>query len=236
VPAELLPAKPGELPKLYPDKYLHLPAVEFVAAPANWERLWLKRLIDVVGSIILMVVLSPLMLAIAAAVKVAEPSLPVLYPWRVVGWHGRRFTGYKFRTMVENADELKPTLQSQNEMVGPTFKMQDDPRVTRLGRFLRKYSLDELPQFWSVLKGDMSLVGPRPAFLSEVERYQFWHKRRLSVRPGITCLWQVRGRQRIYQFDDWVRMDLEYIDRWSLGLDLAILLRTIPQVFRGTGV
>jgi len=126
-------------------------------------------------------------------------------------------------------------LLGRNEMMGPVFKIKNDPRMTRLGRFLRKYSLNELPQLWSVLKGDMSLVGPRPAFRHELDRYEMWHKRKLCVRPGITCLWQIRGRNEISNFDDWVRLDLEYIDKWSLWLDFRILARTVWAVVAGTG-
>jgi lipopolysaccharide/colanic/teichoic acid biosynthesis glycosyltransferase len=137
--------------------------------------------------------------------------------------------------MEGDADEKRSELQSQNEMQGPVFKIARDPRVTRLGRVLRKYSLNELPQFWSVLKGDMSLVGPRPAFRHELDRYELWHKRKLCVKPGITCLWQIGGRNRINDFDEWVRLDLEYIDSWSLGLDFRILARTVWVVLAGTG-
>lgn len=131
---------------------------------------------------------------------------------------------------------MRETLTPHNEMEGPVFKMRQDPRVTTFGRFLRKYSVDELPQLWSVIKGDMSLVGPRPAFASEWERYEPWQRRRLTVMPGITCLWQINGRNAIRAFDDWVHLDLEYIDHWSLGLDVLILAKTIGTVFRGTGI
>src|SRR5207237_5003376 len=141
--------------------------------------------------------LAPLFAIVAVAIKLTTPGLSVFYPWRVVGLKGRPFTGYKFTTMVADADDRKNALMHRNEMTGPVFKIKDDPRVTPLGRFLRKYSLNELPQLWSVLKGDMSLVGPRPAFPHELEGYGFWHKRKLSIRPGITCLWQVRGRNGI---------------------------------------
>jgi lipopolysaccharide/colanic/teichoic acid biosynthesis glycosyltransferase len=153
----------------------------------------------------------------------------------VAGYKGVEFTGYKFTTMWADADDRKAELLARNEMTGPVFKMKDDPRITPLGRLLRKYSLDELPQLWSVLKGDMSLVGPRPAFRHELERYELWQKRKLSVRPGMTCLWQVRGRNRISNFDDWVRLDLYYIDHWSLWLDFKILIWTALAVVKGTG-
>jgi lipopolysaccharide/colanic/teichoic acid biosynthesis glycosyltransferase len=181
-----------------------------------------------------MVLLSPVLLAIAIAIKLSSTG-PVLYRWRVLGKDGRPFVGYKFRTMVEGADELKATLLADNWMIGPVFKMRKDPRITPLGRWLRRYSLDELPQLWSVLRGDMSLVGPRPVFPTEYRQFELWQMRKLSVVPGITCLWQVNGRNAIADFDDWVRLDLEYIDRWSIGLDLRILLRTVSAVVRGTG-
>jgi len=137
--------------------------------------------------------------------------------------------------MVDNADIVKKNLFSKNEMTGPVFKLSNDPRITPLGHSLRKYSIDELPQLWSVLKGDMSLVGPRPAGPHEWTQYEEWQKRKLSVTPGITCIWQVNGRNDISDFDEWVKMDLEYIDNWSLGLDFKILLKTIPAVLKGTG-
>ncbi len=235
VPEALLLGKRRSLITLYPFGPLHLPAV--VLAPPHWdsEALFVKRLFDLVVSATLLILLSPLSAAIALAIKLTTPHLPVLYHWHVVGRNGVEFTGFKFTTMVADADELKPKLMAHNEMTGPVFKMQDDPRVTPLGSFLRKYSLNELPQLWSVLKGDMSLVGPRPAFREEVERYEFWHKRKLSIRPGITCLWQVRGRNKISNFDEWVKMDLEYIDTWSLWLDFKILFWTVGAVLSGTG-
>jgi lipopolysaccharide/colanic/teichoic acid biosynthesis glycosyltransferase len=184
---------------------------------------------------VLLIVLSPVFLLIALAIKLTTPHLPVFYPWRVVGYRGRRFTGYKFTTMVADADEKRGQLAALNEMSGPVFKIAQDPRVTPLGRFLRKYSLNELPQLWSVLRGDMSLVGPRPAGPHELARYELWQKRKLSAQPGITCFWQVRGRNRITNFDDWVRMDLEYIRDRSLWLDCKILAKTAWVVVRGTG-
>ena len=193
-----------------------------------------KRLLDVVASATLLVVLSPLLAAIALAVKLDDGG-PVLYRWRVVGRDGRPFTGYKFRSMVTDADELKAALEGANEMSGPVFKMRGDPRITRVGRILRRYSLDELPQLWSVLVGEMSLVGPRPPLQSEYARFSERQRAKLAVKPGITCLWQVAGRNDITDFEDWLRLDLEYIERWSLGLDLQILVRTVPAVLSGRG-
>jgi lipopolysaccharide/colanic/teichoic acid biosynthesis glycosyltransferase len=196
---------------------------------------WVKRGIDVVGSLACLLLLSPLLLIVAVLVKGTSPG-PVFYAWDVIGRGGRPFRGYKFRTMVANADELKPQLAHLNEMSGPVFKARDDPRITPVGRWLRKYSLDELLQLWSVLKGDMSLVGPRPPGQNEWPHFEDWQRRKVSVTPGITCLWQVSGRNRIRDFDEWVRLDLEYIDHWSLWLDFKILLRTISAVVRGTGL
>ena len=160
---------------------------------------------------------------------------PVLYKWNVVGKNGVPFNSWKFRTMVPKADEIKINLSDKNEMTGPVFKMKYDPRITKVGKFLRKYSLDELPQLWSVLKGEMSLVGPRPAGPKEWSQYEEWQKRKLSVTPGMTCLWQINGRNEVHEFDAWVKMDLEYIDNWNLLLDFKILLKTIPTVLKGTG-
>jgi lipopolysaccharide/colanic/teichoic acid biosynthesis glycosyltransferase len=212
-----------------------LPALTLIATDFDSEALFLKRCLDVVVSGALLIALFPLLLLIALLIKLTTPHLPILYRWNVVGCKGRRFTGFKFTTMDTDSDPSKNQLLTDNEMTGPVFKRKDDHRVTPLGRILRKFSLNELPQLWSVLNGDMSLVGPRPAFPHELERYEMWHKRKLSVRPGITCLWQVRGRNKISNFDDWVRMDLEYIQNWSLGLDLSILCRTVWVVVRGTG-
>ena len=195
----------------------------------------IKRAIDICCSIFFVIVLSPLLLIIGLMVKLSSPG-PIFYHWNVVGRGGRLFRGYKFRTMVQNADEIKEKLLQNNEMTGPVFKMKRDPRITPLGRLLRKYSLDELPQFWSVIKGDMSLVGPRPAGPQEWVKYEAWQRRKLSVTPGISCLWQINGRNTITNFNEWVRLDLEYIDNWSLWLDLKILWGTLFAVLRGTGV
>ena len=194
-----------------------------------------KRCLDASLAAVGLILLSLWFLLLAVLIKLTSTG-PILYAWDVIGRGGRPFRGYKLRTMLVNADELKPQLVHKNEMTGPVFKMRADPRITPVGRFLRKYSLDELPQLWSVLRGDMSLVGPRPAGRQEWEHYEPWQRRKLSVTPGITCLWQVSGRNRVSSFDEWVRMDLDYIDHWSLWLDLRILLRTVAVVLHGTGL
>ena len=194
----------------------------------------LKRILDIFISIFLLIVLLPVFTILIILIKVSSKG-PIFFKWNVIGKDGKPFTGYKIRTMIPNADYLKADLLGSNEMSGPVFKMTDDPRITKVGKILRKYSLDELPQLWSVLKGDMSLVGPRPAGPHEWMKYEDWQKRKLSVTPGITCLWQVNGRNEIHEFDNWVKLDLEYIDNWSLWLDFKILLKTIPAVLKGTG-
>jgi lipopolysaccharide/colanic/teichoic acid biosynthesis glycosyltransferase len=194
------------------------------------ERLF-KRWFDIVVAAALLVVLSPLLLLIALAIRLTSGA-PVLYEWRVVGQGGRPFIGYKFRTMVVDADRRKHELLNRNEMSGgPVFKLKDDPRVTPIGKILRKYSLDELPQLWSVLKGDMSLVGPRPPLVSEYAQFEEWQKRKLAVKPGMTCLWQVRGKPN--DWNEWLRLDFEYIDHWSFWLDLKILFQTAWLVITG---
>jgi lipopolysaccharide/colanic/teichoic acid biosynthesis glycosyltransferase len=203
----------------------------------NWERPFLvgcKRAFDVGVSTSLLILLSPLFAALAVMVKLTSPG-STFYRWQVAGKGGRPFTGYKFRSMHTNADELKIQLESLNEMSGPVFKLTNDPRVTRVGGFLRRYSLDELPQLYSVLKGDMSLVGPRPPLVSEYLKFTEHQKQKLAVKPGITCLWQVNGRNSVRDFDDWVRLDLDYIRRWSLKLDFWILMKTAAEVFAGSG-
>lgn len=235
IPESLLSARLSDLIAGSSDAPGLLPAITLAPLETRADWLVIKRLIDVVVSGALLILLSPLFLLIAIAIKLTTPRLTVFYPWRVVGFCGRRFTGYKFTTMVQDADAQKDSLAALNEMSGPVFKITNDPRVTPLGKILRKYSLNELPQLWSVLKGDMSLVGPRPAGPHELRRYQLWHKRKLSAQPGITCFWQVRGRNKISNFDEWVRMDLEYIRNRSLLLDFKILARTAWVVVRGTG-
>jgi exopolysaccharide biosynthesis polyprenyl glycosylphosphotransferase len=192
-----------------------------------------KRMIDIVGAITGLVVLSPVLVATALVIRLREGS-PVLFRQTRVALHGRPFTIYKFRTMTLDAEGRLPEVAHLNERIGPAFKVANDPRVTRLGTTLRKTSIDELPQFWNVLKGEMSLVGPRPPLPDEVNEYDVWHRRRLSMKPGMTGLWQVDSREEP-SFDRWVERDLSYIDRWSLGLDLKILIRTLPVVIVRTG-
>ena len=235
MPEALLVNTLRDLKMVFRSEPLRLP--EIVLEPPHYqsEALFLKRLIDIVGSALLLAVLSPLLLLVAIAIKLTTPRLPVFYPWRVIGLNGHPFTGYKFTTMVADAEHRLDELAARNEMLGPVFKLKADPRITPLGQWLRKYSINELPQLWSVLKGDMSLVGPRPAFRHELDRYVLWQKRKLCVKPGITCLWQISGRNQINDFDEWVRLDLEYIDRWSVSLDCRILVWTVWAVVNGSG-
>lgn len=195
----------------------------------------LKRLLDVSVSAVALLLLWPLMLVISCLIKITSPRGPVLHRLDHVGINGRSIVGYKFRTMVPNAHSLKPQLMARNRMTGPVFKIQDDPRVTSLGRWLRRYSLDELPQLFSVLKGELSLVGPRAPMREEAERFEYWQRRKLCVKPGLTCFWQVNGRSEITDFSEWVRLDLEYIRQASFFTDIKILLRTIPVVLEGRG-
>jgi lipopolysaccharide/colanic/teichoic acid biosynthesis glycosyltransferase len=196
-------------------------------------RTYVKRPVDVVGSLLGLVLLSPLFLVIAILIRLDSPG-PILFRQVRIGKEGRRFWFFKFRSMVENAEEMKETLLHLNELEGPVFKISEDPRVTPIGRFLRRTSLDELPQLLNVLGGQMSLVGPRPPLPCEVEKYEGWQRDKLSVLPGITCLWQISGRNHI-GFTEWMRLDIEYIRRQSLGLDLKILARTLPAVLSRKG-
>ena len=217
------------------DELLGRPLLVFRTAPeASWAGL-VKQLMDFFGSLVLLVLAAIPMLVIALLIKLFSPG-PVFFRQQRSGLNGAPFTLYKFRTMVTNAEQFKHELEAMNEMRGPVFKVTNDPRVTPLGKILRRYSLDELPQLFNVLRNEMSLVGPRPLPVDEVRRFNdLAHRRRLSVKPGITCLWQIQGRNQISDFQDWVRLDLEYIDNWSLWLDIKILLRTIPAVFIATG-
>lgn len=201
---------------------------------ADDNRLVIKRGIDVVGAVLGLVVSSPLMLLAALAIKLSSPG-PVFFVQDRYGRNRRQFKMYKFRTMVGDAEALQTLLEQQNELDGPVFKISNDPRITRIGKILRRTSIDELPQLWNVVRGEMSLVGPRPLPLRDVHR--FTHAalmRRFSVTPGLTCLWQISGRSNV-RFDEWIRLDLQYIDEWSLGLDLEILAKTVPCVLKGTG-
>ncbi len=223
-----------QLARVVAEQLDELPIVSLYTGPrGNWEQR-LKRLIDIVGSATLLVSLSPLLLLIAALIKLNSTG-PALFAQARLGYHKRRFKMFKFRTMVVDAERRQAELEQLNEAGGPVFKMKHDPRVTSLGHFLRRTSLDELPQLFNVLLGDLSLVGPRPLPERDFQQFDaFWLNRRFSVKPGITCIWQISGRSNT-SFEHWIRQDLEYIDRWSLLLDLKILCKTIPAVLRGTG-
>jgi len=200
----------------------------------SWPRL-IKQIMDLAGALAALILVSPIMLLAAIAIKMTSRG-PVLFRQERAGLNGKPFVMYKFRSMVTNAEQLKQELERLNEMSGPVFKVTDDPRATKIGRVLRKRSIDEFPQLFNVLRLEMSLVGPRPLPLDEVKRFDdLAHRRRLSVRPGLTCTWQVSGRNDVKDFKDWVRMDLEYIDKWSLWLDIKILWRTIWVVLLGRG-
>jgi exopolysaccharide biosynthesis polyprenyl glycosylphosphotransferase len=217
------------------DELFGHPLLVFRTTPeASWQML-AKMLLDFFGALVLLLLATLPMLVIALLIKLTSPG-PALFRQQRSGVNGAPFTIFKFRTMATNAEQFKHELAAMNEMSGPVFKVTNDPRVTPLGKFLRKYSLDELPQLFNVLRSEMSLVGPRPLPVDEVKRFSdLAHRRRLSVKPGLTCLWQVQGRNQISDFKEWVRLDLEYIDNWSIWLDLLILLRTIPAVFSAAG-
>ena len=216
------------------DDFYGKPLLIFSTTPEISWQLVCKRLIDIVGATVGLLILGPTVLLPAAIIiKLTSPG-PILFGQKRSGLHGRLFTMYKFRSMVTNAEMLQAELAAYNEMTGPVFKMKDDPRVTPIGHFLRRTSIDEFPQLWNVLVGNMSLVGPRPPIPSEVQHYDPWHRRRLSMKPGLTCIWQISGRNQI-GFDQWMKLDLQYIDNWSLWLDLKILARTVPVVLTGLG-
>lgn len=216
----------------------HLEPFSFITlrrGPKNTTALVIKDIFDRIVAFLLLILASPLLLLIAILITATSPG-PVFFCQHRAGINGRRFVFLKFRSMVTNAEELKDALRHRNEMSGPVFKIANDPRITPLGRFLRKSSLDELPQLVNVLRGEMSLVGPRPLPVAEAARIRGRNRRRLSMKPGITCIWQVSGRNRITDFDQWAALDLKYIDEWSLWLDAKILLKTVPAVLRGSGV
>ncbi len=229
----LLSFFPHVISRVHLERFEERPLLTFTTTPESEDLLFLKRLLDFVMALLLLVVLSPLLLVIAILVKLTSRG-PVLYRQTRCGLGGRRFTLYKFRSMREGAERLRPELEALNEVDGPVFKIKDDPRLTPLGRYLRKFSLDELPQLVNILKGDMSFVGPRPPLPEEVEKYERWQRRRLRMKPGLTCLWALEGRSRL-SFERWMQLDLEYIDNWSPSLDFKILLKTIPVVLLGRG-
>lgn len=210
-----------------------LPFLTFMNTPSNYMALVIKSLMGYIISFVILIMISPVMLAIAVAIKLDDGG-PIFFRQQRIGLYGRRFPCLKFRTMVTNAEELKARLMAHNEQEGPVFKIKKDPRVTRVGSFLRKTSLDELPQFINVLRGEMSVVGPRPPVPSEVKQYERWQRRRLSMKPGITCIWQVSGRNNI-PFDQWMKMDMQYIDTWSLKLDFMLFIKTIKVMITGDG-
>jgi len=211
----------------------NVPYFELYTSPKLNGQLFFKRIVDLIVSTTLLIILSPLFTVIAAVIKITSPG-SIFFQQTRVGYNGRMFTFLKFRTMVPDAEKMKEDLLVLNEMDGPAFKIKNDPRITPVGRFLRKTSLDELPQLINVLMGQMSLVGPRPPLPDEVSQYNLEYRRRLSMKPGITCLWQVNGRNNI-SFEKWMELDMQYIDEWSLWLDFKILIKTIPAVLEGSG-
>jgi exopolysaccharide biosynthesis polyprenyl glycosylphosphotransferase len=230
------------LPTIFDLKIARSSAEEFEGDPfithsTGWADGWpvvAKRIVDLIVSAIAIAALFPLLLLVAVLIKVSS-SGKVLFIQKRVGLHKRRFSLYKFRTMVADAEQRITQIERLNEVSGPVFKMKADPRITQVGRLLRKTSIDELPQLFNVLVGDMSLVGPRPLPVRDYEGFnEDWQRRRFSVRPGITCLWQVNGRSNI-SFDHWMKLDLQYLDEWSLWLDAKILAQTIPAVMKGSG-
>jgi exopolysaccharide biosynthesis polyprenyl glycosylphosphotransferase len=215
------------------EEFVHIPLLTFTTKPTSWFALGVKRVIDLGIAWTTVLAGLPLWLLIALIIKVGSKG-PIFFCQERCGLNGRRFTMYKFRSMVVDAESRLQEVAKLNELSGPVFKARNDPRVTRVGRILRRGSLDEIPQLLNVIKGDMSVVGPRPPLAIEVDKYERWQRRRLSMKPGLTCLWAIRGRTLI-PFEQWMAMDLEYIDNWSLGLDLRILVQTVPAVFSGRG-
>jgi exopolysaccharide biosynthesis polyprenyl glycosylphosphotransferase len=219
--------------RMYPTDLDGMPMLTVSATPRQPVALLVKRASDLVGSATALIVLSPVFAIVSIFVKTTSRG-SIFFTQERMGLNGRTFRLYKFRSMYADAESRRADLADRNEMSGPVFKIKDDPRITPVGKWMRRFSLDELPQFWNVLRGDMSLVGPRPPIPDEVKKYERWQRRRLSMKPGITCLWQVSGRNAV-DFDDWMRLDLAYIDTWSLRLDVQILLRTVPVVLTARG-
>ena len=229
----LLTFFPHEISKVYLEHLGEKPLLTFATTPENEYLLLLKRVLDFVLALILFVLLSPLMALLAVVIRLTSGS-PVLFRQTRCGLSGRKFTLYKFRSMRPEADLGREELEALNEVDGPVFKISRDPRCTPIGRFMRKFSLDELPQLLNIVKGDMSFVGPRPPLPEEVDKYERWQRRRLRMLPGLTCLWALEGRSRL-SFRRWMELDLDYIDHWSLALDCKILLKTVPIVLLGRG-
>jgi exopolysaccharide biosynthesis polyprenyl glycosylphosphotransferase len=207
----------------------------FINVPHNLFALTIKKIMDISISLFLIIILSPVLLIISLIIKLSSPG-PIIFKQIRAGLRGRQFNLYKFRTMIADAEKQKKHLASENEADGPVFKIKDDPRVTPIGKFLRKSGLDELPQLFNILKGEMSLIGPRPPLPEETKSYKRWQLRRLSVKPGLSCFWQIKPDRNNIKFEKWMEMDLAYIDNWSLRLDFIILLKTILTVFQRTGL
>lgn len=218
--------------KMYLDRLGDAPLLTFSSTPHDEVRMLVKRATDFAIATASLILLAPFMGLIAMLIRLTSPG-PAIFRQERCGLNGRRFMFYKFRSMCDNAEELRASLEELNEKT-TVFKMQNDPRLTSIGRWLRKFSVDELPQLWNVLRGDMSLVGPRPPLPDEVKRYERWQRRRMRMRPGLTCLWAISGRDSV-DFDTWMKLDMKYIDQWSLALDWKILVRTIPRVLMGKG-
>jgi exopolysaccharide biosynthesis polyprenyl glycosylphosphotransferase len=229
----LLSFFPHVISKIHLERLREMPLLTFSTTPEEESLLVLKRVVDFVMSLALLVVLAPVFLLLALLIKLSSKG-PVLYKQIRCGLGGRKFTFYKFRSMQADADLRREELEALNEADGPVFKISNDPRCTPIGRFMRKFSLDELPQLFNILKGEMSFVGPRPPLPEEVEKYEPWQRRRLRMQPGLTCLWALEGRSQL-NFRRWMELDLQYIDNWSPTLDLKIFLKTIPVVLLGRG-
>jgi exopolysaccharide biosynthesis polyprenyl glycosylphosphotransferase len=224
---------PTAYSRVYLEKFRDIELLSLSSAPESELLLFLKRVFDVVLAACSLVFLAPLMGTVAAAIRITSPG-PILFKQTRCGIGGRRFTLYKFRSMINNAEQLRAELHQLNDLDGLAFKLRDDPRITAVGRWLRRFSIDELPQLWNILRGDMSFVGPRPAVPEEVDLYEPWQRRRLRMRPGLTCTWVLEGRNHL-DFNRWIQLDLAYIDTWSLWLDAKIFFRTIPIVISGRG-
>jgi exopolysaccharide biosynthesis polyprenyl glycosylphosphotransferase len=225
---------PHSIARMELQEFDGFPLLSFSTTPTNEALMLVRRILDLVLAGIILLIFGPLvMLPTAILIKLTSPG-PVLFKQKRCGHNGRIFTMYKFRSMVDHAEQLRVELEAFNEMDGPVFKSSRDPRITSIGKIIRRRSIDELPQLFNVLQGHMSLVGPRPPLPQEVSRYERWQRRRLSMKPGMTCLWQISGRNEV-SFEDWMKLDLTYIDNWSLLLDLKILLKTVPVVLLGRG-